>query len=190
MLHNSVFAASVVGYRQNEIFTIRNRNVEWHVEARQLITERVHLCSLHPNQMPSEEILDSFPVTAHLTPGTERNHKSRSKNSRRSLWRLSIRGFRSLHYERTEKKNLINRKGSPLCFLECLQACQCMPTLACPCSLGVTHLLRKMSDAVMDDIIDRSSREVMHEKRDTSCLCLQTTCNSFLDHSLKKNAPD
>lgn len=60
--------------------------------------------------------------------------------------------------------------------------CPCMyvhalPSL--PLQRGVSHLLGKMSDAVMDDIIDRSSRELTHERRDTSCLCLSNRWNSF-----------
>lgn len=56
-----------------------------------------------------------------------------------------------------------------------------LPSL--PLQLGVSHLLGKMSDAVMDDIIDRSSRELTHERRDTSCLCLENRVEQFLDHS-------
>lgn len=60
--------------------------------------------------------------------------------------------------------------------------CPCMyvhalPSL--PLQLGVSHLLGKMSGAVMDDIIDRSSRELTHERRDTSCLCLENRWNTF-----------
>lgn len=61
--------------------------------------------------------------------------------------------------------------------------------LSLPLQLAVSHLLGKMSDAVMDDIIDRSRRELMHEQRDTSHLCLQTRCNSFwITHP--KSIPD
>lgn len=72
----------------------------------------------------------------------------------------------------------------PLCLHS--GVCPCMyvhalPSL--PLQLGVSHLLGKMSDAVMDDIIDRSSRELTHERRDTSCLCLENRVEQFLDHS-------
>lgn len=153
--------------------------------------------------MSSDTIPDCFPATVAVVISLHGNKtKTKTKTINQAL-SVAVRGVtlecldvRCSARRRSKQSQAGGREDGkssptwrkPLSILGCVQAGWCMPNSACPCSSVVSHLLGKMSDGMMDDIIDRSSRELTHERRETSCLCLETRCNSFwITH--QKNVP-